>query len=305
MCNQCAPLDRRTFIAAIAAATATQLTTNSMWAQDQELFGGESKQTLRFAPHYRNISWNTYSSTADIRTANPVRYPAPIGFSQAEHQRLSEAVTIVANRFLRKDIFDTAIQNQKWIPMLGMERRSKTDSQGNLLLDSSPQYPEKQAAGLFLSPLNFLTMQFDAFWNRGFPRIDFHAWRPTKAEHANVWGFASIGDHVSITRNLKVDFGGPLLPENDPFHPYSIRGNFKIWLSIDRLRNESADQMAGVIAHEMLHNLGYAHPDGYYDDNFITVFGDVLATNGKYHRRIQTKGGLGLHGGEARLPECG
>jgi hypothetical protein len=305
MCNRCSPLSRRTFLAAIAVASAVPLRTGRTYAQDGQLFGGEGNATLRFAPHYRNISWNTYSSTADTRGETPVPYPSPIGFGSSEQKRLSEAVTIVANRFLRKDIFDTAMQNKKLIPMSGMERRSKSDRQGKLLVDSSPQYPEKNAAGLYLSPQEFLTLQFAALWNNGFPRVDFYAWRPTKAEQNHIWGFARVGDEVSITRNLRVGHLGPLLPDNAPFHPFQIQGNFKIWLSIDRLRSESADQMAGVIAHEMLHNLGHDHPNGYYDDNFTTVFGDTLANNGQYRRRLKSRPGFGLRGGGSSLPECG
>ncbi len=38
---------------------------------------------------------------------------------------------------------------------------------------------------------------------------------------------------------------------------------------------------AGVIGHEMLHNLGYDHPTG-YPGSFIKVYGDCVASNGIY-----------------------
>ena len=71
-----------------------------------------------------------------------------------------------------------------------------------------------------------------------------------------------------------------------------------------------ANALAGVIAHEMLHQMGHSHksgPDGYCDDNFITVFGDLVQNRGRYiQRTCDGSTSLRLQSGEVILfPRCG
>ncbi|NEQ50735.1 MAG: hypothetical protein F6K11_11465 [Leptolyngbya sp. SIO3F4] len=44
--------------------------------------------------------------------------------------------------------------------------------------------------------------------------------------------------------------------------------------------NSAKKELAGVILHEFLHQMGHSHPNGYEDGNLITVAGDCIAAEG-------------------------
>lgn len=108
-------------------------------------------------------------------------------------------------------------------------------------------------------------------------------------------GQAPLGEYVKIRKETP--------KEGFSLVPFSVtKGEFTMELSTHFLASRPAHQTAGTIAHELLHSLGHDHKNGYYDNNFITAFGDTLGNDGKYFRR-QKSAGLSLHGEDWPLPK--
>lgn len=71
----------------------------------------------------------------------------------------------------------------------------------------------------------------------------------------------------------------------------TLSGGFEISITAKPdEQNWNVDVLAGIIAHEMLHQCGFGHKAGsYLDDNFITVYGDLVQNKGVFvQRRNQT-----------------
>jgi len=75
-----------------------------------------------------------------------------------------------------------------------------------------------------------------------------------------------------------------------------IQGTFEITLNKaylgerDYSPGRDADYWAGVIAHEMLHNLGHTHPKGVYDGVFIRDYQNAIRYNGNYRPGLSLVG---------------
>jgi hypothetical protein len=84
---------------------------------------------------------------------------------------------------------------------------------------------------------------------------------------------------------------------------YQFSGTFEVKLNLKHLRSrswQSSSVWAGIIFHEMLHQMGYNHDKGNYaDDMYITVIGDCVTSNGRYRSRK----GMSLTGGAWPIPD--
>lgn len=123
---------------------------------------------------------------------------------------------------------------------------------------------------------NLLYYQLTYLKAYGYPKLNVHAF--SKAE--DTLGFAYTADKVILkfkTEDVK-NFGKDTA---------EVSGEFKIHLNryhIGRAGDYSAHEFwAGVIAHEMLHNLGHSHPKDDYDEFLqIMSFQNAIRTNGTY-----------------------
>lgn len=73
-----------------------------------------------------------------------------------------------------------------------------------------------------------------------------------------------------------------LYPKERIFWIYLNRDFIESRLSL--LVPSSPEIWAGIIAHEMMHNLGWDHPNG-YEGSLITEFGNCISHEGTHHRR--------------------
>lgn len=71
-----------------------------------------------------------------------------------------------------------------------------------------------------------------------------------------------------------------------------IEGRFAMDIDLSYLDSEGTtiDNLAGTIAHEMMHNLGFTHPGGYKDRNYISVFDFIIERNGRYSPGLSLAG---------------
>lgn len=217
--------------------------------------------------HYRETKWKTYSIRREPNNPNNLR---TIGFSNDEEKKLKEAMTIVAHRFHRPDVFDNALKNTKKIHFSG------TDA--NMRGWKWNQY------------VDFIKLQWRGLWSKGFPTINVKPWLDK-----DYTGQAPRGEFVKVTEKTPKD-GFSLVPFTD------VTGEFEMEISLPFLNKLPAHQTAGTIAHEMLHNMGHDHPKGYTDQNFVTIFGDTLGLDGKFVAREEKKA-FSLAGEEWPLPK--
>lgn len=84
---------------------------------------------------------------------------------------------------------------------------------------------------------------------------------------------------------------------------YKFSGEYEVQINLKHFRSSSwqdPDVWAGTIFHEMLHQMGYNHDVGnYQDEMFITVLGDCVTNNGTYRSR----NGLSLTGRAWPIPD--
>lgn len=139
--------------------------------------------------------------------------------------------------------------------------------------------------------------------HRGFVRLHEQAFRSGKIpsinflpynENSNSMGRAYVGGFV------KAKF-----VETTSFVPmYDFNGQFNVQLNVKNLNDSywsDPDVWAGVVFHEMLHQMGYNHDVGVYDDDmFITVMGDCVESNGRFNSR---KSGFNLTGRRFPIPD--
>jgi hypothetical protein len=95
---------------------------------------------------------------------------------------------------------------------------------------------------------------------------------------ASWWGKANLGT-AALTYNAEID-------------DVEMDGEFEIllnayWATTNDSRNQT-DVWGGVIAHEMLHNLGHGHGPGEYDDRWpINILDRCVTHNGRYRGRYR------------------
>ena len=136
---------------------------------------------------------------------------------------------------------------------------------------------------------NFIRLHQRAFTSGNIPRVLFTPFRENGPAH----GRAYVGGYVKA----KFVSTTSLVPI------YKFDGEFNVMLNLKHLSDRNwndAETWAGTIFHEMLHQMGYTHFKGVYnDDMYITVIGDCVTNNGRYYSR----NGFGLNGGRFAIPD--
>jgi hypothetical protein len=187
-------------------------------------------------------------------------------FSVEQKNVLREAATVLCSRNIR-DIFNSAYAI------------SKKDKPKPVSKKDQPQMDELKRA--FLSRTDeFMCLKGQKFF---FP---FH----------KRGSFSKL--HISYLKGRSDAVGLGWLGTVKPIWNGAAHNEFSIAINTDFLCNDEyflskdADYWAGVIAHEMLHNLGFEHPTG-YDGNFMTEFGNMVWKNGKTVEIERTAGEAG------------
>jgi hypothetical protein len=172
-------------------------------------------------------------------------------WTQQEKMKLIQGLAILANQMLRPEILKCSIDNAKVYYVTGC----------NSKIENRADYEA------------MLSTQLRGLLNQGFPPLYIK-----RASMQGSAGEAFVGQFVDV-RNAS---GGN----------YTVKGQFTV--SIDASTVNSAhtqkgyEMLAGVLAHEMLHQMCHNHQKSYSDDNFMTVFGDCVQNLGKYVSRSTT-----------------
>lgn len=178
------------------------------------------------------------------------------GFNKAEQDRIHQAIPVVKDRLLNVGWIDLAAQRSAYT-LLGGEKIQDR----NLIRHHA-------------------MMAYNALKQEGLPKIVIRS-------NGSLGGFAGQGTVGTIS--IRYVPGG--LGLTGAGH-YEVRGYFDIELNPNNVRNDTTDELAGTIVHEMWHNLGHSHYDSYTDGNFTTVMGDIVLNGGTYIPRTS----LRLHG---------
>jgi len=177
----------------------------------------------------------------------PIRYGAVNSgryyWTTYEKRKLHAAMNVVAARMLNPQIQERALRYCRYFKFY------------RPYFKTAAQYK------------NFIRMQFAGLRAGGFPPVYVYAWN-----HSRFAGLAQTAEFV------KVRYAGRRGGKNY----YRVSGRFVIKISKYHVNKLSTNQLAGVIAHEMLHQMGHSHNKHYDDNMFITVFGDLVANNGRY-----------------------
>lgn len=137
---------------------------------------------------------------------------------------------------------------------------------------------------------SFVRLHEAAFRSGTIPSITFTPYN----ENSNSMGRAFVGGFVKA----KFVETTSLVPM------YNFDGQFKVQINLSNLNSSEwsdPDVWAGVVFHEMLHQMGYNHDVGVYDDDmFITVMGDCVESNGRFQSR---RSGFNLAGRRFPIPD--
>ena len=171
-------------------------------------------------------------------------------FTSSEQSKIQSAMNVLASRIDQGKIWDCAYNNyKKWYTWGVPGMNNTTDFE------------------------NFIYRTERAFSN-GVPRIYLSSYY----ENSSSFGRASVDNYVEPK----------FVNTTSLVAIYRMQGTFNISLNRYNLSNAdwaTADTWAGVIFHELLHQMGHSHPNGYKDGNYITVAGDCLQENGSFSSR--------------------
>lgn len=124
---------------------------------------------------------------------------------------------------------------------------------------------------------SYVNGQMQSLLQRGFPRVSVLI--DQLGEGSTRAGEAYVGSYVDARNG-------------------SVSGSYNFTVDTDFIDTYSdISQIAGVMAHEMLHQMSHDHPNGYNDENFVVVFQNCFVNNGSYARP-----GLSLHGTGLKMP---
>lgn len=178
-------------------------------------------------------------------------------FTSSQKAKIKDAMNTLASRVDSGDVWACARNNyQKWYTRGVSEVSNNSDFR------------------------RWISNTERAFSN-GVPRIYLSAYR----ENSASFGRAQVSSAVKATFRETIS----LVPI------YDLTGTFRISLNTWNLDNAGRDRdvWAGVIFHELMHQMGHRHANGYTDNNYMTVLGDCLQENGTFFSRKT----LGLTGG--------
>lgn len=204
------------------------------------------------------------SGTADAANTSgyyrPIRYSIERGFYHMQLPIIKSALGVVAARFLDPRMFRNAKQHyRRWY-------------MGNHLGFYNSAHFEAW----------FTRTQIAVLQQRGFPPIRVRPrYDSRRNSNGSYWaGRAAVGI-VNTYWNTSSGWYVPLTSGtfDITLNSYLV-GNSRVLSSF----GANVNYWAGVIAHEMLHNLGHTHPNGVYDQVFIREYENALIYNGRYSR---------------------
>lgn len=105
--------------------------------------------------------------------------------------------------------------------------------------------------------------QRNALMYRGFPVVNVLIDNLTPPRR----GQAYVGRYVDAR----------LTPEG-----FTVGGTYNFTIDQATIANEDALTIAGIMAHEMLHQMGHNHPNGYDDGNFVSTFQNCFVNDGSF-----------------------
>lgn len=179
------------------------------------------------------------------------------GFTKADEALLTKAMTIFNQRFLQKRVLQCAYKTathsdikESYFPLLSNGDFWKTP---------------KEQWGLLNAQLFHMNAQFDKRGEKFLPNIVLKAYNDRDDDAV---AYVHTDHHVVV--------------EDD-----EVKGEFEIFINQRYLgtpeRFSDPEYYAGVIMHELLHNLGHLHPKGDYRDYIqMIAFEKCFRADGKF-----------------------
>lgn len=199
-----------------------------------------------------------------------IEYSYSSAFNDTEARVIRGAVNVVAKRMLDPRMFSNAKRvYRRWYANIPGRRIGST--------------AEFEAW--------FTRVQLPILLEGGFPRLRINAQYVPRADWV---GRAPVGTVKTVFGAAPPQFG--LTGGASQWRPPVTEGSFEITLNKAYLgeRDYSLGRdeayWAGVIAHEMLHNLGHTHPEGVYDGVFIRDYQNAIRHNGTYRPGLSLVG---------------
>lgn len=214
-------------------------------------------------------------ASLSAKTSFSIQYRA-VGFSDAQNTLIKEALGFVGRRFLNPAVASCAKRKT-------VESMFNSDYLERANFSHMEQY-FKMYVGKAFRFTHFFDSQLNYFSNApgGFPVINITA----TYEDSMMVGRAWTDDHVIVQSQIipfmKSGRKGLLwdIP-NESKREFNIFLNTK-WLGdSSQSFGEDPEYWAGVISHEILHNLGHSHEKDKYEGLLITEFGNCVETNGQ------------------------
>jgi len=229
--------------------------------------------------YYRSISYNLQNAQNNIRRqvcvqrvlGQCVQWREEVdlrtrhAWSGVRQQRGAQALTLVAQRMLDPKIASCALNNAKRAFNSGAPFR--LDNYGNVR--------------------DMVNGQMKALLNKGFPRVNVLI--DQLGEGSSRAGEAYVGNYVDARQTDATNF--------------RVTGAYDFTMDVDFMDTTSdVVSIAGVMAHEMMHQMSHDHPNGYDDENLVVAFQNCFVNNGSY-----ASPGMSLHGTGLRRPvgTCG
>ena len=181
----------------------------------------------------------------------PITYSTDQGLNADQSAIVGRAMNFVATRMLDPRMLAAARYNYRYymVEAPGRTFRTKADFEGW-----------------------FHHIQMQSLRVMGFPRLSIYG----RYDAAAQW--VGRGSLSTVTAEYASDRGAAAR--------YFTKGGFTVTLNTAHLGNSrlsygrSADYWAGVVCHEMLHNLGHHHPENVYDGIFMRAYENAVARNG-------------------------
>lgn len=201
------------------------------------------------------------ASAADNPWYRQINYSVSKTFTQRQYEIIQRAMRAIAERMLDPRMCDNAINQKKdW-------HYAVHNVEGSGAWKGSKEQ--------FLNW--FKNVQLPVLREKGFPRLQL---LPEFAKDSGWAAWAPVG-------TMKTYFESP--KDGFSLRPFaSVTGTFEVTLNTSLIGDpgyslgSDSDYWAGVICHEMLHNLGHEHAKGDYDSVFIRRYQNAVRFSGKY-----------------------
>ncbi len=189
----------------------------------------------------------------------PIRYQLHHNFNRTELGLIGQALNLVAHRMLDPRMFTYADANSRYWYVRVPNRNFRNSAEFEAW---------------------FTRIQMPALRERGFPLLHLRGQYDTRGSWT---GRAPVGTVITDYRRVRYGTSTRLAAH--------VEGAFDVTLNTALLGSSSfhlgrcPHYWAGVIAHEMLHNLGHEHPVGVYNGTFIRAYERAVWLNADPRRR--------------------